>query len=276
MRQNSEIDNETITLLEYVFRPTETASRHPIMNHWTVDWDVATIIEALEELYPLQAEHKHLELGSRWQQVIDNSVRRVRIQLDNMEQVRRDTIHEWSGGASTIGPIPCNLNKRALRSLSQSFTHRENPHENSNPNIAFQRDLDELIEADGEFSDSPSLSRLCSLVAELVHRWEKLEMQSRRMSSSTSSRITTDKGKHFSSDRGKDYAPRTDDLHCMVGALARESGRIQMEGLHGRSGEFATKVRREPAAVGPMKIVIDEDKWRLPCNRAPPRKHSEE
>jgi hypothetical protein len=25
-----------------------------------------------------------------------------------------------------------------------------------------------------------------------------------------------------------------------------------------------------------MKIVIDEDKWRLPCNRQPPRKHSEE
>ena len=39
---------------------------------------------------------------------------------------------------------------------------------------------------------------------------------------------------------------------------------------------FATKVRREPAAVEPMKIVIDEDKWCLPCNRAPPRKHSEE
>jgi hypothetical protein len=64
------IDNETITLLGYTFRPTETASQHPIVNHWTVDWDVATIIEALEELYPLQAEHKHLDLGSRWQQVI--------------------------------------------------------------------------------------------------------------------------------------------------------------------------------------------------------------
>ena len=25
-----------------------------------------------------------------------------------------------------------------------------------------------------------------------------------------------------------------------------------------------------------MKIVIDEDKWRLPCNRAQPREHSEE
>jgi hypothetical protein len=39
---------------------------------------------------------------------------------------------------------------------------------------------------------------------------------------------------------------------------------------------FATKVRREPAAVEPMKIVIDKDKWRLPCNRQPPRRHSEE
>ena len=33
---------------------------------------------------------------------------------------------------------------------------------------------------------------------------------------------------------------------------------------------FATKVRREPTAVDPMTIMI-EDKWRLPYNRAPPR-----
>ena len=57
-------DCETITVLGYVFAPTETAARHPITRHWTVDWDVATVIEALEELYPLQAEHKHLDSGS--------------------------------------------------------------------------------------------------------------------------------------------------------------------------------------------------------------------
>ena len=39
---------------------------------------------------------------------------------------------------------------------------------------------------------------------------------------------------------------------------------------------LATKVHWEPATVEPMKIVIDEDKWRLPCNRQPPRRHSEE
>ena len=37
------IDSETITLLEYVFAPTETAWRHRIVSHWTVDWVVATI-----------------------------------------------------------------------------------------------------------------------------------------------------------------------------------------------------------------------------------------
>ena len=31
---------------------------------------------------------------------------------------------------------------------------------------------------------------------------------------------------------------------------------------------FATKVNREPAAVEPMKIVIDEDKWRLTASQA--------
>jgi hypothetical protein len=102
------IDSETINVLGYVFQPTETASRHPVTNHWTVDWDVATVIEALEELYPLQAEHKHLDLGSRWQHIVNNSINRVRVQSDNMERVRSDTFYEWSSGASTLGPIPRN------------------------------------------------------------------------------------------------------------------------------------------------------------------------
>ena len=40
------IDTETISLLQFVFYPTETYRRHPISNHWTIDWNVATIIEA--------------------------------------------------------------------------------------------------------------------------------------------------------------------------------------------------------------------------------------
>ena len=94
-----------------------------------------------QKLYPLQAEHQHLNFGSRWQQVIDRS----------LAEIRRDTIHEWNGGSTTIGPIPHNMNSRVLKGLSQSFTNRDNPHGNRNPNIAFQRDLDELLEADGEF-----------------------------------------------------------------------------------------------------------------------------
>ena len=113
----------------------------------SIDWDVAIIVEALEELYPLQAEHKHLDFG---QQVFDRSVSRVRVQSDRMEQVRSDTIYKWSSGISTIGPIPRNLQTRILTRLAQSFTHRDNPYGNSNPNIAFQRDLDEAMVADDE------------------------------------------------------------------------------------------------------------------------------
>jgi hypothetical protein len=65
------IDNETINLLQYIFNPTETVRRHPIIRHWTVDWDVATIIEAFEELYPLQAEHRQqvIEMATSYRQV---------------------------------------------------------------------------------------------------------------------------------------------------------------------------------------------------------------
>ncbi len=127
---------------------------------------MATIIEALEELHPLQAEHKHLDFGSRWQQVIDMSVSRIRVQSDNMAQVQRGTIQEWNSGSTTIGPISHSMNTRVLRALTQSFTHRDNPHGNRNSNIAFQRDLDERLKADGEYQANTSLPRLCYLVSE--------------------------------------------------------------------------------------------------------------
>jgi hypothetical protein len=57
------------------------------MNEKSVLCLIMTIIEVLEELYPLQAEHKHLDFGTRWQQVVDRSVSRVRVQSDRMEQV---------------------------------------------------------------------------------------------------------------------------------------------------------------------------------------------
>ena len=110
------------------------------------------------------------------------------------------------------------MNERVLKGLVQSFTHRDNPHGHGNSNIAFQRDLDELLEADHEYRTNPSIARLCYLVADLINRWEKLEMQSRRISGSTSSQSSSDKGKNHRSDKGRN---RVDDpvggqtpVHC--------------------------------------------------------------
>ena len=47
------INSETVGLLTYYFQPTETVREHPITHHWTVDWDVATINQALVKLYVL-------------------------------------------------------------------------------------------------------------------------------------------------------------------------------------------------------------------------------
>ena len=111
------IDSETIGLLTYYFNPTQTAREHPIAHHWTVDWDVATVIQALEELYPLQQEHRHLDRGSRWLQVVTDSRARARIQADNMDQVRRDTINEWNSADANVGPIPYHQAREVLKKI---------------------------------------------------------------------------------------------------------------------------------------------------------------
>ena len=131
-----------------------------------------------------------------------------------MAQVQRDTIQEWNNGSTTIGPIPYSMNTRVLTALAHSFTHRDNPNGNRNSNIAFQRDLDERLEADGEYQANPSLHRLCYLVSDLIHHWEKLEMQSRRMSGSTSSQYSADKGKQFKSDKGRDQVKDPPTSRC--------------------------------------------------------------
>ena len=64
-------------------------------------------------------------------------------------------------------------------------------------------DLDERLEADGEYQANPSLPRLCYLLSKLIHHWEKLEIQSRRMSGFTSSQSSADKGKLSKSDKGR-------------------------------------------------------------------------
>jgi hypothetical protein len=177
------IDSETIRLLTYLFNPTETAREHPISHHWTVDWDVATIIQALEEVFPLPQEHQHLDRGSRWLQVVADSRARARIQAENMDQVRRDTINEWNSADANIGPFPYRQERKVLEDLARCFTNRSNPWHNDKPNVNFQRDLNLMIDGDREYLDNPTLSRLCAMVAELIHRWERLSYRMRGVNS---------------------------------------------------------------------------------------------
>ena len=133
------------------------------------------------KLYPLQQEHRHLDRGSRWLQVVADSRSRVRILADNMDQVRRDTINEWNSADTNFGPIPYLQSREVLKDLARCFTNRSNPWHNDRPNVNFQRDLNMMIEADREYLDNPILPRLCAMLAELIFRWERLKHESSRM-----------------------------------------------------------------------------------------------
>ena len=45
------MDEESIMYLQTLFRTTIVAVNNPIRIHWTEDWDVATILDALDELF---------------------------------------------------------------------------------------------------------------------------------------------------------------------------------------------------------------------------------
>ena len=170
----SHIDEESIHYLAMLFATTTVATAHPIPTHWTTDWDVATIIEALEELYPLRAEHRHLSIGYRWESVVTESRATVEIQSSNIEQVHQLTLVKWNRGLVNIGPMPETRRYKIVKSLSGCFTHRDNPHRSKTPNEHFQRELDEMLEGDAQYSAFPTLPTLCDIVAQLIHKWEKL------------------------------------------------------------------------------------------------------
>jgi len=112
-----------------------------------------------------------------------------------MDQLRRDTINEWNSADANVGPIPYLLAREVLKDLARCFTNRSNPWHNDKSNFNFKRDLNLMIEADREYLDNPTLSRLCAMVADLIHRWERLTHESFRMRGVNSSGSAPSHGK---------------------------------------------------------------------------------
>ena len=80
------MDEESIMYLQTLFRTTVVATNNPIRDHWTVDWDVATILDALDDLFPLQAEHRPLTVGYRWEAVVTEARSNVEIPQGDMAE----------------------------------------------------------------------------------------------------------------------------------------------------------------------------------------------
>ena len=216
------IDSAAIRLLSLYFAPTETARLHPIENHWTTDWDVATIIKALEEIYPTRPEDRHLADSTKWQQVVVEARKKARILTNDMDQSRRNTINEWSNAEDTLGPIPYLHNDEILKELARCFTNKDNPAGSSTSNVQFQRDLNTIIKADSDYYANPTLERLCAMVTGLMHRWERLTAESQRMSGQTLS---------AASGRSKAAKAKEDQPTTSVEATKKATG-LRCEGCN--------------------------------------------
>jgi hypothetical protein len=145
------MDEESIMYLQTLFRTKIVAANNPIRDHWTVDLDVATILDALDELFPLQAEHRLLTVGYRWEAVVTESRSNVEIPQDDMEQVRQNTLIKWNRAMITLGSVPDNNRLKITKGIVGCFTHRDNPHGSTARHVQFQRE-----------------ERLCEIVARLI------------------------------------------------------------------------------------------------------------
>ena len=72
-------------VLTLLFKTSEVSTITPAPNGWAFDWNVATIIKALEE-------QKYLDRGSKWSAVVKRSRELAEIQPDNMDWVRQDVL----------------------------------------------------------------------------------------------------------------------------------------------------------------------------------------
>ena len=75
--------------------PLQTARLYPIETHWTTDWDVATTLKALEKMYPMRPEDRHLAQSSKWHQIVIEARKKARILPNDMDQSRSNAISEW-------------------------------------------------------------------------------------------------------------------------------------------------------------------------------------
>ena len=95
----------------------------------------------------------------------------VEIPQDDMEQVRQNTLIKWNRAMITLGSVPDNSRLKITKGLVVCFTHRDNPHGSTARHVQFQRELDEMIQEEGYFSN-PTVERLCEIVTRLILQWE--------------------------------------------------------------------------------------------------------
>ena len=159
-------------------------------------------------------------------------------------------------------PFPTSTTMRSSRIYPDASS--DNPAGTSKSNDQFQRNLNAMIQGDNEYYTSPTLARLCEVVARIMHQWEALTGESNRMgghiltgTSSTTSKAKAAKTRNDASVSAESSSAATGRTcqGCNRANHTREFCRLRFHPDFNREGPWAGTYRPRFSSRGRHELM---------------------
>ena len=137
---------------------------------WKTGWDIATILEALKEYYPLATSDNFVSSYEKWY-LLYKSMR------SSIGLLRKLYSEHLITSFSDIGDMPVEHEVTLLSKFSKVFTNFHYPHKDWGSNKSFPTDLSDALDKDEAYKAEPSLMDLLRVTQVIMNKWEKDHFQ---------------------------------------------------------------------------------------------------
>ena len=132
------IDQPAMDYIGLMFHTSAVMSKNRVAC-WQTDWDVATVIEALEEVFPLQPGDRFVSTVDKWKEHIRLLRKSTKVDQANLAGLRRDLIQPLIQMKHEVGDIPEDKRSAFLKDIATCLTCSSNPNKQSRGNDEFHR-----------------------------------------------------------------------------------------------------------------------------------------
>ena len=133
-------DHQSIMAIGRSFMTSKVMEQKPVAD-WKTGWDIATILEALKEYYPLATSDNFVSSYEKWY-LLYKSMR------SSIGLLRKLYSEHLITSFSDIGDMPVEHEVTLLSKFSKVFTNFHYPHKDWGSNKSFQTDLSDTLDKD--------------------------------------------------------------------------------------------------------------------------------